>query len=732
MVQDYSASNLSGRNFRGQNLANADFSKSNLRGTDFSNAILIGASFKDANVGLPYLWKAVFSFLTVFLALVAGTLIGFSAVYFVDVLLASRDLEELIVSAIVPSLALGLFIFITLTRGIGITLGLTSIFIAVVIVIGIAVVSHGTKAEGLMTLIVLQAVAIAGIGAGVLLTAIASAVGSAAVGQLSSTISILTPVSIGSFLGCFAGIQGIPEDELGNILLIVIPLILVLFALGGYISYQTTNVKLPKKDKRFSILKKISIAVVSARGTKFRGANLTEADFSQALLTNADFRRATLTRTCWLGAKGIHLARVEGTYLNHPVIRRLVISRKGQGQIFDGLDLTGLNLQNALLIDASFIGTKLNETNCQGADLSRSKLVQAQLYGTNLRSVCMTGAYIQDWAISTDTQFDDIKCEYVYMHLPTKDDPDPYRKPDDRRENFEDGDFTAFITPIVKVLDLYRQQNVDPRAIETTYKTIDLFHHDGIDPSAAALALQQLAEQYPEAGIEVVSLEGRGNEKVRVQARVTDQANRSHLSMEYFDKYNELTSLSYSNLQSLLASSAEKDERIRSLESMLVTALNSEKFYVETYCNVGDTVAEKKSINIKAGGDVSNISGLVAGDVEGVLNLGTISGNVKNSINKLADSSKPNEPGLKELLQQLQNAIESEPELSDEDKVEALEQVEVLAETGQNPGDGGMKKLAKTAMKILKGTMAGLSGTAQLVQDCSNVLPAIAALLTLV
>ncbi|MEM6867920.1 MAG: hypothetical protein AAF528_06020 [Cyanobacteria bacterium P01_C01_bin.121] len=142
---------------------------------------------------------------------------------------------------------------------------------------------------------------------------------------------------------------------------------------------------------------------------------------------------------------------------------------------------------------------------------------------------------------------------------------------------------------------------------------------------------------------------------------------------------------------------------------------------------------EKSSININTGG--GNVSGFVGGNIEnvsGVVNLGTISGDVTNAIGQLPDNSEGDEPSLKELLAQLQAAIEATSELPPEDQAEALEQVKVLAEAGQAPEDTGLKKAAKTAIKVLKGTAAGLPDVTEFVQACSQLLPAIGALLILI
>ncbi|NEQ85551.1 MAG: hypothetical protein F6K26_37225 [Moorea sp. SIO2I5] len=108
-----------------------------------------------------------------------------------------------------------------------------------------------------------------------------------------------------------------------------------------------------------------------------------------------------------------------------------------------------------------------------------------------------------------------------------------------------------------------------------------------------------------------------------------------------------------------------------------------------------------------------------------------ISGTVAESINQLPASSDPTKPGIKELLSQLIEAISTSSDLNDEDKTEALEQVKILAEVGNNPNDEAMKKKAKTAIKILKGTVSGLPNVAKLADSCSKLLPLITNLLGL-
>ena len=170
--------------------------------------------------------------------------------------------------------------------------------------------------------------------------------------------------------------------------------------------------------------------------------------------------------------------------------------------------------------------------------------------------------------------------------------------------------------------------------------------------------------------------------------------------------------------------SLELNELIKLLATRPVNVIiNNEVKSTSQNKVMSDQIDQSRKIEITGG--------TVTASGAGALSLGDISGTVANTINQLSDSAKPDEPGIKELLTDLQTAIEAETELSDDDKAEALEQVKTLAEVGKNPQESTMQKAGKTAMKILKGTIAGLPSAATLVEACSKLLPAIANLLLL-
>ncbi|MEQ8540294.1 MAG: pentapeptide repeat-containing protein [Coleofasciculus sp. D1-CHI-01] len=470
--------------------------------------------------------------------------------------------------------------------------------------------------------------------------------------------------------------------------------------LSAYIGWRAI-----KGDERDAWIRGAAIAFAATGGTSFRHADLTDANFTSATLKSIDLRQATLTHTCFHQTQKLDLVRPGITYIKDAQVRQLLITRQGQAQNFDRQNLRGVNLQGANLADASFIGADLSQANLQDTDLSRAKLVQTQLDYTNLTGATLTGACIEDWGITPETQLNEIQCDYIFMRLVDSLDPNPHRKPDDWNKNFEDGEFADFIAPMVQTLDLYHNQVDDPRLI--------------------AIAFQQLTETHPDAELDIVSIEKRGKhrDKVLIRAETSPQANLSELHHDYFTTYNDLQALSPAALQQLLA---EKDGQVKMLTSLVEAAIQRPSISAQTYNNKGGTMSESKGNISITSGDGSKISGL-AGAGESITGsaIGEISGTVSVAINELPESPEPDKPGIKELLAQLQAAIEAESNLDEEDKAEALEQVKMLADAGKNPQEKGNQKMAKRATTMLKGIIVGLPTAATLFEAWNKLQPLI-------
>ncbi|MBE8968467.1 pentapeptide repeat-containing protein [Nostocales cyanobacterium LEGE 12452] len=382
-------------------------------------------------------------------------------------------------------------------------------------------------------------------------------------------------------------------------------------------------------ESRFLGIAHLAISLTAIGGTSFQKADLTEASFSFANLKHTDFRAAQLTRTYWYQARGLEFSRLEDTYLANPKIRQLVVTLNGKAQNFDGLNLEGVNLKGANLENASFIGTNLNYANLQNANLAKAILKQTQLDGTDFTGATLTRTFIEDWNITTNTKFDRVRCKCVYMRLPTKDDPDPHRKPDNRQEVFADGDFGDFIKPI--------------------FDTLDLYHNQGIDPRAIAIAFKELAENNPNAELEIVAIERRGEDKILLRAKTKVTADKSELSKEYFINYNQLKALAEKDFKALIA---EKEYQINKLETMITTALERPSFYAQTYQNQGDTImseGSKKQSNFDLKG-AQFAGGLVNADT---VTAGQIGGNITNYSTEQKQNLAEAAAEIQQLLNQL-------------------------------------------------------------------------------
>ncbi|MFL9458534.1 pentapeptide repeat-containing protein [Tolypothrix bouteillei VB521301_2] len=511
MPVDYSGQNLRGRSFIGLDLAGANFSYADIRSADFTGAILTGASFSHVKAGLQKRWLA---FLVLVSLLISG-LAGF----------LSASVGELIGSVFNGS---------SLENQVS---GWAAL-IAVIIVF-IVIIRQGLNSAIAISISIAGAVAIALVGAVAVVKPITSAVavagaiafvgsgGVAIAGSIALVVAVtgvITGAMVGAIAVAIAGATG--GAGAGSVALI-----------GALLSVYISRRAL-EGDEKYALIRDIAVAVAAVGGTSFRSCDLTDADFTEAILKSTDFRKATLTRTCFQKAKKLDRVRPGSTYLQKSHVCLVLVAGLGQDKNFDRLYLRGVNFKNARLVDASFIGADLSGANLQDADLSRAKLQQTQLDGTDFTGATLTGAYIQDWNITSDTKFDGVRCEYVYMRVPTKENPDPLRKPDNNKEVFGDGEFGDFIKPI--------------------FDTLDLYHNQGVDPRAIAISFKQLTENHPDAELRIVGMEVRGEDKFLIKAKTATQTDKSELSAEYFETYKSTQGLTRARIEITFSGERER------------------------------------------------------------------------------------------------------------------------------------------------------------------------------
>jgi uncharacterized protein YjbI with pentapeptide repeats len=468
-------------------------------------------------------------------------------------------------------------------------------------------------------------------------------------------------------------------------------------------------------DEKHAFVRNIAVFIAATGGTNFHKADLTDANFTQATLKNTKLIEATLTRTCFEGVQKLHLARVGDSILAKTALRDLLVSRNGYKKSYVGANLKGANLTGANLNLAILKEADVSEATLQAANLEWANLTKIQAIGTDFTNAQMTGACLEAWNIESSTKLDNVDCRFVYLlEQPQPGTDDRERRPSSG--DFAPGEFTKLFEEVLNTVDLIFRNGVDWKAFVTAFKKVQ------VENEGSELAIQ--------------SIENKGDGVVVVRASVSPDTNKEKIHSDFTQnyqlalaevekKYKAELQAKDREIQIYRQQGADMKEIVSLLANRPVNVINKATAESKAMSDSTDQ-SRNQNLNIGSVGRDFNASGQA-------LNVGNIdiSGVVTNTINQLPASPEPDKPGLKELLSQLQAAIEAENHLSDEDKAEALEQVKALAEAGKNPQEATTQKAAKTASTMLKGIFAGLPAAAALLEAWNKLWPAIASLFSL-
>lgn len=192
-----------------------------------------------------------------------------------------------------------------------------------------------------------------------------------------------------------------------------------------------------------------------------KGANLTQANLTQANLTQANFTRANLTQA------NLHYAD------------------------FTEADLLQADLRGTILNDVYLIDANLSIANLSRADLRGANLFLSQAIDTNFSEADLTGACIADWHINSETDFEGVKCKYIYRGYQHPNFTN--RLPVNPNKIFKSGEFEEWI-----------------RVSAEAQQTIDLTFTEGIDWQAFFNSLQGVRQKYPDANVGIQAIEEKG------------------------------------------------------------------------------------------------------------------------------------------------------------------------------------------------------------------------------
>lgn len=262
--------------------------------------------------------------------------------------------------------------------------------------------------------------------------------------------------------------------------------------------------------------------------------------------------------------------------------------------------------------------------------------------------------------------------------------------------------------------------------------TLNFPFEDGINGQAFQYSWNKLRIENEGIELKVVGLEEREDGFVVVKVKVPPDSDAPQLYHDFMKNYESVVNAIEEKYRAELKG---KDDQIAiyknqtlSLENIVSQLasrpLGEQPVTIEVKANVdnalmGNNNDRSRKIEIgSVGGDLT-ASGAA-------LNLGEISDTVANMINQISESGQSEQPSVKQLLQQLHQLFMEDDNLTEEDKAEALEQIQVLAEASKKPDESTMRKAAKTAMKVIEYTISTLPPTLAIVKVCQELLPKLA------
>lgn len=453
------------------------------------------------------------------------------------------------------------------------------------------------------------------------------------------------------------GVSKIQKENDGDGLITIIAAIPVILAAAMIAK------KAIKGSPKFIWIKEAAVFWTSIGGTSFYKADLTDTCFDRSHLPHTDFREANLTRTSFENVTGLEFSRLQGTILENPKVRKLLVNKRGSYEDYTAAKLNGANLKNANLTEAILIGVTALDADFSEATLS--------------------GACIQEWNINKNTRFTGVKCSHVYLKCTKQGDRIilSERKPDSGE--FQDGDFEKWIDKL--------------------QETVDVILRDGFNLRAFGISLAKAAQEHEGLDFSRYSIENKGGGIFVGKVGVSPQADKSAIHQTITNYYYNELYIQGEKANILLNPAGE----VEIMES------NNQNI------NADGNVDMSSGNNITVGGNVTNSN----------LTLADANSQVSNSIQQLRDISTDTSGELAKILSTLQKSITDEPALSENQKKEALEAVETIAEEGKKPSAERGNKLCSMALNALKGIASAVTDASKLAEVFKTYLPTLASIL---
>lgn len=330
----------------------------------------------------------------------------------------------------------------------------------------------------------------------------------------------------------------------------------------------------------------IDLSKAKLSGMNLIDINLNEVNFDSAYLTRADFSDANLNYV-YLGH-----AILKQTIFHHANLRYALLKRADlfQAELHSAdlryanlscTQLTCASLEKATLVCADLRRATLFYASLEGANLIRADLSYANLTHASLKGANLTGACIEDWHINSETNFEDVVCDYIYLKWDVEKNCPGDRRPSDPNRNFAPGEFVKLIRKVSETVDLIFSTGIDWQAFFSSYQDL------------------QCESEYGE--LDIRAIEKSPDDSLIIRVEVPEETDKAKLESQFHKRYEtELKQLEGYYQQKLQAKDIEIQSYRRESTNMTQIAklLAGRTINVEASTVGGDRITQSGNFGI--------------------------------------------------------------------------------------------------------------------------------------
>ena len=285
-------------------------------------------------------------------------------------------------------------------------------------------------------------------------------------------------------------------------------------------------------------LRGANLRKINFRGVNLEKANLEEANLEEGKLREANLSNANLTKANLCSANLFKSNLREANLSNAVLIEAYFVETDLRGVSFRGTNLRGVrinektqldpkwytvweivnrsaatrNLERVDLSEANLSVADLRGANLKDANLKNANLCGVQAIKTNFQNANLTGICIEDWNINSETKFDRIICEYIYLKSDQKE-----RRPSDPNKIFAPGDFA--------------------RLVQQYHATVDLIFSAGINWRAFVESFRRLQVETRSGKLSIQAIEKKRDGSFVVRVEVPEDADKEEIEKSFQAKY---------------------------------------------------------------------------------------------------------------------------------------------------------------------------------------------------